>query len=166
MELINTKPFNDDYMVYNTLLHRYVLTENVITQLGGDDVYALDQAKRNRILLDISNSVYNFIYSRTNSHNRDFIELILATSLEARELIKQALISQLNADIESGINDIKKIAPINPQTYQTIKREELANNMVCVECENIIQSFSLINLLYAGDYGQRLPLNKYILWSY
>lgn len=163
---MNQKPYDDEYLVYNKLLHRYILTERVLTELGGDDIYAFDTAKRQRVLKDISNSVYNFIYLRGNSKNRDYIEYILATSKEARELIKQALISQLNADLDSGINDIKKVSPINPQTYQTINRDELARNMVCVECEAILQSFTLINLLYAGDYGMRLPLNRYELWGY
>lgn len=159
-------PKNDNYMVYNKLTHRYILTSNVITELGGDEVYDFDQKKRDRVLKDVSNSVYNFIYSRTHSNNRNYIEYILATNEEARELIKQAMISQLSADIESGVNDIKKIAPVNPQTYQTINRDEIARNMVCVECENIIASFGLINLLYAGDYGYRLPSNRYEIWGY
>ena len=50
------------------------------------------------------------------------------------------LSSQMEADIDSGYNDLTKFSPINVATGQVVAREEFKRNQVSVETEQIFDN--------------------------
>ena len=138
-------PYDDQYMVYNHNLHRYVLTENCVHDELGEK-FDLDttgdtnpSTLPDRILKRISGTVYRYLYE--NVWNRDTLEYYLAKIPSLRETIKEMLTEQTlyvlrNGFIEdySGVNISKgtamdinqlrgraKVAPaVEDLAYQTV----------------------------------------------
>ena len=161
-----SKPFNSDDMVYDSVLHQYILTPKVVKDLGGN--YKDDRIQE-RTLKAISRRVYGWVYKTTNSHNRYYVEFELACNSLVRSIIEEALKAQLEADIASGFNDIPLQSPINFVNGNIIPRNIIEQNMIAPEAEYAIRSFSNPNLLFAGDYGIRFESrypNRYTEWEY
>lgn len=132
------KPYNDEDMTYDLKRHRYILTINYAKSLI-QNAYKDDYALENR-LKEISSTVYNYIYNRGNSYNKKYTRLFLNATENGRELIKEALEMQLNADADNGYNDIGKQNPIDFNTGNTIAREKIIENIVTPECANLIDN--------------------------
>lgn len=138
MEII--QPLTDDIMIYDSDMHQYQLTLSYAKSQVGN-AYQNDAKMENR-LKEISNTIYDHIYSNSNTFNMKTTQLILACSKEGRELIKQALSRQLKADADNGYNDINKQNPIDFQNHTTLDRYEIKRNEICVSCENILNNSS------------------------
>ena len=91
MEII--QPLTEDIMIYDSDMHQYQLTLSYAKSQVGN-AYQNDAKMENR-LKEISNTIYDHIYSNSNTFNMKTTQLILACSKEGRELIKQALSRQL-----------------------------------------------------------------------
>ena len=88
-------PYSDDFLIYDYVTHRYVLTEKDV-----NDNLSIDLSKRLKnsnlvktVLNQISMQVYSYIH-QFNSDNKaqDFI---IATTKDGREIIKEAMEQQL-----------------------------------------------------------------------
>lgn len=112
-------PYNDEYMVYDYKVHRYVLTPKYVAEQMNIDLSLIKPmgavAKENipqEILRKISRTVYTQIYAVSNQNKRQEWELAKYSS--ARPIIMQAMADQLeyfmiNGGLEnySGV-DIRK----------------------------------------------------------
>jgi len=134
------KPFNDENLQYDYDLHQYRLTLSYAKSKVGNS-YQDDKIMENR-LDDISNTIYDHIYSNSNTHNFKQTQVILACSIEGRNLIKEALTRQLKADADNGYNDINKQNPINFQSGGVIDRNEIRKNEISISAENILLNSS------------------------
>jgi hypothetical protein len=93
--------------------------------------------------------------------------MVLATDESLRNVIYDAMLSQLIADVESGVDSVKNQAGINIETGQVIDRTLHFRNIIAPEVELILLTGNgKFNLLYAGDYGVRLPETRYEERSY
>ena len=91
---------NDDYMVYNSDLHRYTLTikycsdvlgldiENRVKSQGAPNATAVIES---RVRL-ISSEIYGYLYAHNNART---IQWIIAQSKNARDIIQEALGAQV-----------------------------------------------------------------------
>jgi hypothetical protein len=160
-------PFNDAKLIYDFDSHRYILNHesngehvNVAKAYG-----SIENIKSQ--LRSISRTIYNYIYSHSHSGNRYYLEMVLATDESLRNVIYDAMLSQLIADVESGVDSVKNQAGINIETGQVIDRTLHFRNIIAPEVELILLTGNgKFNLLYAGDYGVRLPETRYEERSY
>lgn len=89
------KPYSNEYMTFDNLTHRYVLTEkDVLVNLGID---LQSRVKNSNAIQNILRTASWHVYSFIHSHNinNDFQDYIIAFTESGREIIKQAMERQL-----------------------------------------------------------------------
>lgn len=160
-------PTNDAKMIYDYDNHRYVLNY----QGNGEHVnlaQAYGSIENIRTQLNsISRSVYNYIYSQGHTGNRNYVEYLLASEKSLRDVIYNAMLSQLIADIESGVDSVKNQVGLNLETGGAIDRKLLFRHMISPEAElTLLASDGKTNLLYTGDRGFRLDEDRYTKLGY
>lgn len=101
-------PYSDEYMIFDAVTNRYVLTKQYVR-----DVLAIDldtrindrttinpQAMKNRLLRLASNHVYNFIHEHNvNTAAQDYL---IAHCPALRPIIRDAMGEQLTYILQSG----------------------------------------------------------------
>ena len=88
-------PYTDDYMQYDYLTHRYILTKKyVLEQLGLDlDKEAKGKNQAQLILKRVSNLIYSFIHKHNS--NTQMQDYIIAKTQSGRDIIMRAMSDQL-----------------------------------------------------------------------
>lgn len=142
-------PLSDEYMTYNYLSHRYVLTEkDVLENLG---INLQQRAKNpemiNALLTQISMQVYSYIHSFNISN--EWQNYVIAKTEKGREIIKQAMEQQLIYYLTVG--DLTK----------TTDREKRAMWFDELAKETLMQPIPEIGVTvcYSGRYPFRKPLD-------
>lgn len=153
------QPLSDDIMLYNETTKQYELQLAWVKGNFGNP-FADDGVLQMRIKRN-TRKVYNYIFSHSYSGNRKAIYAIINHTNEYRDYIKDALISEMEADLASGYND--------QDLYLAKSKDErdLQHlNEVSVATENILKSsigYGSINLLYMGAF----PYGVYLeFWGY
>lgn len=160
-------PLNDKFMCYDKYFHRYKLTMQGASSVADISKIYASTEDAERVLNTISRRIYTYIYTIANSANRDYIEYRLAFDDSLRRVILEAMLAQLEADIASGQLDIVNQGGINFQYGHVIDEREIAKRSICVEAKKILaNSNGRFNILFMGDYGIRLPDDRYIRWDY
>ena len=112
--------YTDNYMRYDYLSHRYVLTPSYVAERLNIDLSrrlntagSIDRANAPALLLDrVSQEVYSYIYE-CGAEN-DVQEYILGTDEQARQMIMQAMGEQVLYIIANG--DIGLVAGVDGAT--------------------------------------------------
>jgi len=139
MKTLNTiTPYSDNDLTFDESLGMYLLTIQKVKSVY-DNNFQDDQTLLRRIKKN-SRKVYNFIYYRGFSANKKAITFLLNRTKEGREFILNVLLEQMEADLESGYNDLSSSPAINVSNGQTIDREHLAQNQVSVDTEQLIEN--------------------------
>lgn len=107
------KPYSDEYMTFDKVTHRYVLTEkDVLINLGINlQARVKNENAIQNLLRTASAHVYSFLHSyNTNNEAQDYV---LATTETGRAIIKQALERQLTyilvvGDLTMSVDDAKR----------------------------------------------------------
>lgn len=161
------KPYDDERLEYDKKAHRYILTMDACNEyVDLLSVYS-DEDTAQRVLRDVARTIYTWIYSRGNRNNKPYIEYVLSHNEECRELIFDAMLSQLIADTKSGIQDVKDQVGINFETGNVLNRRDQKERVISIEAEQIIiNGVPDLNLVFTGDYNVRLPDNRYESWDY
>lgn len=128
-------PISDDYLVYDKQMHKYVLTTVCATvelglnlnQIFNDENDANKSTLANRALKEISNKLYNYIYS-FNPRYKLYTEYVLANNEDAREIIKECLKNELLYNIKNG--DFYNYAGVNLAKGITMDIEQLRDRRV------------------------------------
>lgn len=129
-------PYDDEKMTFHG--GRYQLTLQVVKD-EFENTFQDDQILKKRIRKN-SKKVYDFIFYRGYSGNKDIIEKLINHTDEGRKFIFEVLVSQMEADLESGYNDLSMTSPVNVSNGQVIDREILANNQVSIDTEQLIEN--------------------------
>lgn len=150
---------------YDNKKHRWVLNELAVLNMYETNPFISDVATR-RNLEDISQSIYNYIYS-ANRYNKILNEYLIATNEVCSDCVVEAMKAQLEAHIESGINDIHKQSGFNLEKGKAISPSTLMEVGICVQAKQILQSCSY-NLMYAGKVFNTIDLTegRYIRYGY
>lgn len=159
MELKITTPRNDENMEFDETSNRYVLTLEY-AKAHFPNVFRDDQVLKQRLIKN-SRKIYDFIHYRGYSGNRKVVDFLLNRTAEGRDFLLQALSTQMEADAQSGYNDLSQAPAVNVATGQVIDREVLANNQICVDAEQIIEnsaSWFGVPITYRARYPWRLFL--------
>jgi metallophosphoesterase superfamily enzyme len=92
---------------------------------------------------------------------------MLATDSDLRRVLYEAMLSQLIADVEAGVDSVKNQAGINFENGQVMERTGMFGAMISIEAQAILTNGDgKTNLLYPGDRGFRLADDKYTKWEY
>lgn len=155
-------------MKYDSNTHRWSLEIDDTTQLFGDiskRYGGIEKAERE--LLKQSRTVYFWIYDKIPVVNKDYVEYLLFSDAPLKEVLKEALLSQLEYDLETGGNSVGKQIGIDFSNGGSMSRGRIAKSQVSVEVQQILENASSsFNLLYAGDYGVRMPSTRYQDYGY
>lgn len=100
-------PYDDEYMIYNYRMHRYVLTDKAVFDILGENLNVIlvdaEPVTKNAFLKKVSNTLYEYILSASQSP--DYIEYIMAKDGSLREMIRDMLISQVEYMLANGAVD-------------------------------------------------------------
>lgn len=164
-------PTSDTLWTYNLTKHRWIPTilgaseQEDITKVYGDN-----ETNVNRQLDSISRSVYNWAYARANSMNKNLIEYLFA--FEMADVIKEAIMAQLEADVSQGFNDVKNIHGTNAETGMIMNRRELAQMSICLEAQQILLNARFVvglidhPLLAQYPFGTQMTADRYTVEGY
>ena len=150
-KIIFKNHYNDDSLTFNEGTQRYELTIQYVKE-NFDPHFRDDETLLKRIS-KTSRKVYEFIYSRGNSHNKEVITFLLNETENGRKFLIEVLSAQMESDILTGANDIGLTPAINFQTGRVIDRNEIKKNLLCVDAEEIIQASAGvfgISIIYMG----------------
>lgn len=134
-------PFDDDYMVYDYVHHRYVLTLkcvfdelgiNLSTELNniGD---ANNTAIVKRVLLKATRTLYSWIYAHGGIN--EWQEWVMAIDPTMRDNLKEMLLITLEYLLTEG--DIGARSGVNINKGTVISRDDLNRAQVPIEVEQI-----------------------------
>lgn len=126
-----TYPYNDEYMIFDEITRRYVLTEKCITDSLGIDIVGRingrnainQQVMIKRLLKLVSNHIYNFIHTyNVNTAKQDYY---IATVPSLRKIIQTAMeeqflfVSQVG-DLSRSSDPQKRLQYIDEQAKMTL----------------------------------------------
>lgn len=130
------EPRTDSILKWNETTKRYELTLEFVKQEM--DVNFADDGILEKRIKKNSRKIYNYIKYRSYSGNYQFLEKLLNHTEEGREFLRDVLLEQLEADNETGFNDLSSQPAINIGSGQEISRESLQANQISVDTEQII----------------------------
>lgn len=137
-QLHKITPYSDSSLKWNEQTQQYELTIEYC-KANFDSHFADDEVLKKRIKKNTRN-VYRFIKYRTFSSNRPVVEKVLNYTEEGRKFILEMLSVQMEADNETGYNDLTGTPAINLSNGQVLDRNELYKNQLCVDAEEIFDS--------------------------
>ena len=136
--LTRITPYSDASLEWDEGQKRYVLTiQRFKAEFGSN--FADDQTLLRRLRKN-SRKVYNFIRYRGHTSNWAAAESAINKTEEGRNFILACLLEEMEADNESGFNDLSSAPAVNITNGQVIDRSQLAANQISVDCEQVISS--------------------------
>ena len=137
-QLHKINPYSDDSLFWNDETKQYELTVQYC-KANYDVNYADDDTLKRRIKKN-SRKIYRFIKYRTYSSNRPVVDKVLHYTEEGRQFLLEILSVQMEADNETGYNDLSETPAINISNGQVLDRNELYKNQLCVDAEQVFDS--------------------------
>lgn len=132
---IYTKPYDDEKIKFNTITGRYELTIQAVK--SACDVNFKDDATLEKRITQTSRIIYNYLFSRSYSGNKQVVQFLLDRTEEGRKFLFEILMAQMLADNETAYNDLTKLPSINMSTGQAFDRNVIYSNRVCLDAETI-----------------------------
>jgi len=153
-------PYNDKALILNKETGRYELTLAFV-KANFDTTFQNDGVLQKRITKN-SRKIYNYLFSHSYSYNNRVVSFCLDRTEEGRKFILDILSEQMEADLDSGFNNLSSTPAINVSNGQTIDRNELYRNQISVDTEQIIDrstDYFGFNLMYQSLF----PANYFLL---
>ena len=143
-------PYNDNDMVYDLDLRQYLLTVSGIKNLLGYDIET-DMGSTelaNYFCIEISDIIYNHIYSYTRVRQVDYKRYMIAKDEDLREIFKRILLAQTRYAIKSGANLLGDMHGVNIERSKAININQLRG---AIEISSQAQKMlTQTGLLYTG----------------
>lgn len=114
---------------------RYHLTKQFIRNSVDGAENAIDDKKLMMRSKKNSRVIYAYIMGHCHSANWKTVLFLLNRTQEGKDLLKEALATQLEADLLSGYNDLGNM-PADSQ----LKRDEIRDSQITIETEQILES--------------------------
>lgn len=134
-QLHKIKPETNEELRWDADHNQYVLTIEYFKN-NFDSVFTDDEELRKRLEKN-SRKIYRFIRNRVYSRNRPIVDKVINYTQEGRDFIKELLTTQIEADAETGFNDLSSTPAVNLSNGQVIDRNELYRNQVSVDTEQV-----------------------------
>lgn len=108
-------PYSDDYMQYDFLMHRYVLTPQCVQEYLGVNLERYNSPNAvDAILRQISNKIYAYIHDY--NVNNDLQDYIIAKTESGRRIIKEAMEQQFL--YESAVGNVDVILSAEKRSFR------------------------------------------------
>lgn len=133
--LTKIKPYSDSKLKWDEESKQYILTIEYFKD-NFDDNFVDDGVLVKRLKKN-SRKIYRFIRNRVNSRNLQLVENLLATTEQGRQFMLEILSTQMEADAETGFNDLSSTPAVNLSNGQVIDRNEFYKNQVSVDAEQV-----------------------------
>ncbi len=130
-----TKPYDDEFMTYNKIKHRYILTTKYLQDVLGVDIEArlsshstVNATVVTQSMLDnVSSEVYNYLYMHNNTKT---IQWLVAKCESARNIImeamgKQALYTIYNGDLGFSSKKDEQDVALNKYARDILDNQEV-----------------------------------------
>ena len=147
------KPFDDEVLKFNETTGRYELTIQYVKDNFSisfrDDTVLKERIKKT------TRKIYNVIYARSYTANKQVIDFMLHRTQQGRVFIHDLLFEQLEADLQTGYNDLSSMPAINYAKGNIIPREEQIRNQISVDTEQILdrsEEYFGINIMYSSAF--------------
>ena len=143
-------PYNDDDMKYDIDRREYVLTVNGFENWSGLSLsnYTDSPEEATAFLYEISDDVYEFIYSTSQLHAITYKRYQIAKNNSVREDFKKALMNNARYGLRSGANLLKDQHGINIEKGKALDLNVLRGSVrVSPQTESILRR---IGLTYSG----------------
>lgn len=125
-----SSPYDDNKLVYDYDLHRYILNKNFISSRFPSYNKPVDDKSYYEILQEVSDNVYLYIYShKTGIYEYDVMEYELARNQYYREWIAEALIRQFEYAATSSGDIVNKQHGVDINNNKVIEIESLRNEL-------------------------------------
>ena len=159
MNVIQT--YEDEKMRFDQSLNMYVLKMAEVKEKLEDTIQ--DDGKLAKRITKNSRTVYNYIHAVGHSANRPFVDFLINRTEEGRKLIYEALLTQMEADLENGYNSILNEPRIDLRANQAIDEGAFVSSQITIATRQILEGAPGtlgINILCQSQYpyGTRLYL--------
>lgn len=129
------QPSPDDDLVWNDESQRYELTV-AYCKNNFDVTFKNDEELKRRIRKN-TRTVYSYINLHTATVNKPVVDFLLKRTKEGRAFIKELLSVQMEADSQTGYNDISLTPAISFTGGQDKDRNQIRANAICVAAEDL-----------------------------
>lgn len=153
------QPYSDDVLAYNKDTGKYELTLTYVKEKLGNS-FVDDGILQKRIQKN-SRKIYNVIFARIYNANGKVVSFMLERTEEGRQYLHDLLLEQMEADLESGFNDLSSTPAVNVSNGQVLDRNQLYANQISVDTEQILErseQYFGFNLLYRSLFPSYLYL--------
>ena len=134
-QLHKIKPYSDNQLAWNENTQQYELTLEYCKDIFESN-YVDDEVYQKRIRKN-SRKIYRYIQNHVHSYNLPLVTRLINETEEGRAFMREILTTQMDADIETGFNDLSSTPAINLSNGQVIDRNELYRNQICVDAEQV-----------------------------
>jgi len=159
----------DPDLEYDAASHRWLLSRSCVAnaepQLGDGEI---DQKRRS-----ISRHVYGQAQKRLiASFNWPFAEFAFDCTAEGLAAMKEALLSQLDADASSNYDGISAQSPADFTKGTVMDRKAISEAIICQDAEDAIYNLRLdfgtrqLMICKQISLGVLLPPDRYERWAY
>ena len=135
MKVIQT--YDDEKMRFDQELNMYVLTRAEVKEKLEDTIQ--DDAKLDRRIVKNSRAVYNYVHAIGHSANKPFVDFLINRTEEGRKLIYEALLTQMEADLENGYNSLLNEPRIDLRSNQVIDEGAFVSSQVTIATRQILE---------------------------
>lgn len=145
-------PYNDDNLYYNLDLRMYVLTENACDDFMGEDLlhyFDGNTTKYQRFREEISEDLYNHIYSFTYINRVPSVRYVMAKNEKYRDVLKKAMLYQLRYNFRSSANLLKDMHGVHVEKSKALNLNSIRGLVGISPSSHRILSES--GLLYTGN---------------
>jgi hypothetical protein len=145
-------PYNDSEMVYNLSKRQYQLTPTGFEALTGMklDAYTDSPDEVNSFLIEISDDIYEYVYSFSNLNTVDYKRFTIAKNGDIRSDFKNALVNHARASLRSGMNLLKDMHGVSVEKSKALDKSTLMGHLG----GNAVRILTRIGLLYSGYLAQ------------
>ena len=154
-------PYDDLDMKYDMNLRQYILEPNYVlnnlyleehveTELGSNERF-------NRLLREVSDDIYRYIYRYTLKNQIEIKRYILAKKEEVRDIIKRAMLYQVRYYLRSGGGLLKDMPGVDLERSRLIDLDRLRGEGH-ISSQAIDTLSEVPDILYAGVMYHRIDI--------
>lgn len=149
------KPYDDDSLVWNNESQRYELTVAYCKDTL-DATFKNDEELKRRIKKN-TRAIYSYINLHTATVNKPVVDFLLKRTEQGRRFLLEILSVQMEADSQSGYNDLTLTPAISFTGGQDKDRNLIRQNAICVAAEDLFINSNEYFGVRLGFMGQFPP---------
>lgn len=153
------QPYEDEKMRFDQDLSMYVLKIAEVKEKLEDTIQ--NDGKLERRITKNSRAVYGYIHAMGHSANKPFVDFLINRTEEGRKLIYEALLTQMEADLENGYNSLLNEPRIDLRSNQVIEEGAFVSSQVTIATRQVLENAPSsvgLNILCQSQYPYQTRL--------